>query len=100
MAATSCDCLSIDQPCLPFADSISADCALLIPVSPAGRQVDFDRWRSESEDELEARDVINDYPDVYDRLLQEETAPKNSRGEAGGQVGMGLGMRKLEPWLA
>ncbi|KAF0301360.1 Very-long-chain (3R)-3-hydroxyacyl-CoA dehydratase [Amphibalanus amphitrite] len=42
-------------------------------------RVDFDRWRSESEDEAEGRDVINDYPDVYDRLLQEETAPRDNR---------------------
>ena len=50
-------------------------------VSPSCRQVNFDRWRSESDDEMEARDVINDYPGVYDRLLQEETAPRDNRRE-------------------
>lgn len=44
-------------------------------------RVDFDRWRSESEDEAEPRDVRADYPGVYDQLLREETPPQNQRLE-------------------
>ncbi|CAG0922644.1 unnamed protein product [Notodromas monacha] len=45
-------------------------------------KTDFDKWQSEDDEEIERRDVFEDYPDLYNKLLEEETGKKlvrNSR---------------------
>lgn len=43
------------------------------PQKPAWLKIDFERWKSEDGDEEEeARDIVNDYPDLYKNLRKEE----------------------------
>ncbi|XP_011162076.1 very-long-chain (3R)-3-hydroxyacyl-CoA dehydratase isoform X2 [Solenopsis invicta] len=44
------------------------------PQKPSWLKVDFDKWKSEDMDdnEDEKRDILNDYPNMYDKLHKEE----------------------------
>lgn len=44
------------------------------PQKPSWLKIDFDKWKSEDMDdnEDEKRDILNDYPDMYDKLHKEE----------------------------
>ncbi|XP_063226020.1 very-long-chain (3R)-3-hydroxyacyl-CoA dehydratase isoform X2 [Bacillus rossius redtenbacheri] len=43
------------------------------PQKPAWLKIDFDRWKSEDDvNEDEARDIVEDYPNLYDKLLKDE----------------------------
>ncbi|XP_067008173.2 very-long-chain (3R)-3-hydroxyacyl-CoA dehydratase isoform X2 [Anabrus simplex] len=43
------------------------------PQKPVWLKIDFDRWKSEDDlDDEEPRDVMGDYPGLYDRLEKEE----------------------------
>lgn len=44
------------------------------PQKPAWLKIDFDRWQSEEDlnDDEDVRDVMEDYPDLYDQLQKEE----------------------------
>ncbi|PSN41372.1 hypothetical protein C0J52_19120 [Blattella germanica] len=43
------------------------------PQKPAWLKIDFDRWKMEDvDDEDEPRDVLGDYPDLYEKLEKEE----------------------------
>ncbi|KAF4519447.1 hypothetical protein B566_EDAN008674 [Ephemera danica] len=43
------------------------------PQKPAWLKIDFDRWKTEEDlDEDEARDVRDDFPDIYQKLQKEE----------------------------
>jgi very-long-chain (3R)-3-hydroxyacyl-CoA dehydratase len=36
-------------------------------------QIDFDRWKAEDDvDDEEPRDIMGDYPDLYEKLVKEE----------------------------
>ncbi|EGI63221.1 PREDICTED: very-long-chain (3R)-3-hydroxyacyl-CoA dehydratase isoform X2 [Acromyrmex echinatior] len=44
------------------------------PQKPSWLKIDFDKWKSEDMDdnEDEKRNILNDYPDMYDKLHKEE----------------------------
>jgi len=44
------------------------------PQKPSWLKIDFDKWKSEDMDdnEDEKRDILNDYPDMFDKLHKEE----------------------------
>lgn len=44
------------------------------PQKPAWLKIDFDKWKSEDPDidEEENRNVMDDYPGLYDKLQKEE----------------------------
>lgn len=44
------------------------------PQKPAWLKIDFDKWKSEDPDidEEEGRNVMDDYPGLYDKLQKEE----------------------------
>jgi len=44
------------------------------PQKPSWLKIDFDKWKSEDMDdnEDEKRDILNDYPEMYDKLHKEE----------------------------
>ncbi|XP_011640369.1 very-long-chain (3R)-3-hydroxyacyl-CoA dehydratase [Pogonomyrmex barbatus] len=44
------------------------------PQKPSWLKIDFDKWKSEDMDdnEDEKRDILDDYPDMYDKLHKEE----------------------------
>lgn len=43
------------------------------PQKPAWLKVDFDKWQSEDDIiEEKHRDILTDYPDIYNKVLKEE----------------------------
>nr|CAD7428230.1 unnamed protein product [Timema monikensis] len=49
-----------------------------MPQKPAWLKIDFDRWKSEEdvEDDDESRDIMEDYPNMYNKLEKEELGYK------------------------
>jgi hypothetical protein len=39
-------------------------------------KVDFEKWQSEEDEEVEKRDIFEDYPTLYNKLMEEETGKK------------------------
>jgi very-long-chain (3R)-3-hydroxyacyl-CoA dehydratase len=45
-------------------------------------QIDFDRWKTEDDiDDEEPRDVMDDYPDLYEKLQKEELGYRKGRSQ-------------------
>lgn len=42
------------------------------PQKPAWLKIDFDRWQSEDDVEEPVRDVTQDYPNMYNKVMEEE----------------------------